>query len=144
TIALLILVFLLTTIVPKFAKIFEDMLGKEEKLPWLTLKVMGASDFIMHMLVPPQLWYTLVGAIVIGGTWWGLKNSQKGRDFLDRSKLKLPIFGDILLKGSIARFTRTLGTLVTSGVPILQALNITRETAGNLVLSDAITKVHDS
>ena len=63
---------------------------------------------------------------------------------MDRMKLKLPIFGDIARKGAIARFTRTLGTLVTSGVPILQALNITKETAGNVVLADAITKVHDA
>jgi type IV pilus assembly protein PilC len=143
-IALLILVFLLTTIVPKFSKIFEDMLGKEEKLPWLTLKVMGASDFIMHMFVPPYLWFTLAGIIAIGAGYWALTNTQQGKDFLDRLKLRLPIFGDILKKGAIARFTRTLGTLVTSGVPILQALNITRETAGNQVLSDAINKVHDS
>ena len=144
SIAILITIFLLVTIVPKFQKIFEDMLGKDEQLPWLTLKVMGVSDFLMHMIFPPYLWYTLAGVIGIGSLWWWLNNTDRGRDFLDRSKLRLPIFGDILLKGSIARFTRTLGTLVTSGVPILQALNITRETAGNQVLSDAITKVHDS
>jgi type IV pilus assembly protein PilC len=56
----------------------------------------------------------------------------------------MPIFGDVQRKTAISRFTRTLGTLVTSGVPILQALNITRETAGNVVISDAITKVHDA
>jgi type IV pilus assembly protein PilC len=64
---------------------------------------------------------------------------------LDRPhKLKLPLFGDVQRKTAISRFTRTLGTLVTSGVPILQALNITRDTAGNTVVSDAITKVHDA
>jgi type IV pilus assembly protein PilC len=59
-------------------------------------------------------------------------------------KLYMPVFGDLTRKSSISRFSRTLGTLVTSGVPILQALNITRETAGNSVIADAITKVHDS
>ena len=144
TIALLILVFLLTTIVPKFAKIFADMLGESEKLPDLTLWVMGASNFLMGMFVPPMLWITLVLIFGIGSGWWALNNTTKGIDFMDRMKLKLPIFGDIARKGAIARFTRTLGTLVTSGVPILQALNITKETAGNVVLANAITKVHDA
>jgi type IV pilus assembly protein PilC len=143
-IALLILVFLLTTIVPKFAKIFEDMLGKDEPLPALTLWVMAASQFLLHMFVPPNLWFTLIGVFAVGSGWWALHNTARGIEFLDKLKLKMPIFGDISRKGAIARFTRTLGTLVTSGVPILQALNITKETAGNIVLSDAITKVHDA
>jgi len=143
-IALLILVFLLTTIVPKFAKIFEDMLGKEEKLPALTLWVMGVSDFVKGMFIPPNLWFTMLGVLAIGSGWWALNNTPGGQNFLDRLKLRLPIFGDIARKGAIARFTRTLGTLVTSGVPILQALNITKETSGNVVLADAITKVHDA
>jgi type IV pilus assembly protein PilC len=143
-IALLILVFLLTTIVPKFAGIFKDMLGESAELPWLTLKVMGASDFVKNMFVPPYLWFTMLATLVIGGGWWSLNNTEKGRIFMDRMKLKMPVFGDISRKGAIARFTRTLGTLVTSGVPILQALNITKETAGNVVLADAITKVHDA
>jgi type IV pilus assembly protein PilC len=143
-IALAILVFLLTTIVPKFAGIFKDMLGESAQLPWLTLKVMAASDFIKNAFVPPYLWFTMLAVGVIGGGWWSMKNTEKGRVFMDRMTLRLPIFGDISRKGAIARFTRTLGTLVTSGVPILQALNITKETAGNVVLSDAITKVHDA
>jgi type IV pilus assembly protein PilC len=143
-IAMGILFFLLTTIVPKFSKIFEDMLGKEEKLPALTLWVMDASNFVKNMFVPPYLWFTMLAVGIIGGGWWALNNSEGGRTFLDRLKLKMPVFGDISRKGAIARFTRTLGTLVTSGVPILQALNITRDTAGNVVLADAITKVHDA
>jgi type IV pilus assembly protein PilC len=143
-IAMLILVFLLTTIVPKFAKIFTDMLGEDEKLPALTLWVMSSSDFLLHMFVPPNLWFTMVGIFAIGSGWWALHNTAKGIEFMDKVKLKMPIFGDISRKGAIARFTRTLGTLVTSGVPILQALNITKETAGNVVLADAITKVHDA
>jgi len=58
--------------------------------------------------------------------------------------LKLPLFGDLMRKSSISRFSRTLGTLVTSGVPILQALNITRDTAGNVIVAEAVTKVHDA
>jgi type IV pilus assembly protein PilC len=143
-IALLILVFLLTTIVPKFATIFKDMLGENEKLPGLTLWVMSVSNFVKSMFVPPNLWFTMLGVGAIGGGWWSLNNTVRGREFMDRLKLRLPVFGDIARKGAIARFTRTLGTLVTSGVPILQALNITKETAGNVVLADAITKVHDA
>jgi type IV pilus assembly protein PilC len=143
-IALLILFFLLTTIVPKFAKIFEDMLGAGSELPWLTLKVMAASEFVKGMWFPPNLYFTLGGIFLIGLGWWSLNNTDKGRNGLDRFKLKMPVFGDLARKSAIARFTRTLGTLVTSGVPILQALNITKETAGNVVLSDAIMKVHDA
>jgi type IV pilus assembly protein PilC len=143
-IALGILVFLLTTIVPKFATIFKDMLGENEKLPGLTLWVMAASDFVKGMFIPPNLWFTMLGVAVVGSGWWALNNTEKGRESMDKMKLRMPIFGDISRKGAIARFTRTLGTLVTSGVPILQALNITKETAGNVVLADAITKVHDA
>lgn len=146
-IAMVILIFLLTAIVPKFAKIFEDMLsgtGADTQLPWLTLKVMGASDFLMSMWYPPNLYWTLLGVFLIGLGWWALHNTEKGSNGFDRFKLRMPVFGDILRKGAIARFSRTLGTLVTSGVPILQALNITKETAGNIVLSDAIAKVHDA
>jgi type IV pilus assembly protein PilC len=63
---------------------------------------------------------------------------------IDRIKLRMPLFGNLIRKSAVSRFSRTLGTLVTSGVPILQALNITRETAGNSVIANAITKVHDS
>ena len=67
-----------------------------------------------------------------------------GRRVIDRVALRAPLFGDLTRKSSISRFARTLGTLVTSGVPILQALNITRETAGNTVIANAISRVHDS
>jgi type IV pilus assembly protein PilC len=143
-IALLILLFLLTTIVPKFGKIFEDMLGAGSQLPWLTLKVMAASDLVKSMWFPPYLWFTIGGLGIVYLLVWTLRNTEGGRNGLDRFKLRMPVFGDLARKSAIARFTRTLGTLVTSGVPILQALNITKETAGNVVLSDAIMKVHDA
>jgi len=76
--------------------------------------------------------------------WQIIKATKAGRRMIDAVKLKLPLFGDVQRKSAISRFSRTLGTLVTSGVPILQALNITRETAGNVVISDAIGKVHDA
>ena len=83
----------------------------------------------------------VVGAFVLYGA---VVRMPKGRAIIDRLKLKMPLFGDLIRKSAISRFSRTLGTLVTSGVPILQALNITRDTAGNVGISEAIQKVHDS
>jgi type IV pilus assembly protein PilC len=90
-------------------------------------------------------WAILLGALV--ATVIGYKfaaRTRAGRALLDRIKLRAPLFGDLIRKTSISRFSRTLGTLVTSGVPILQALDITRETAGNTVIARAISQVHDS
>jgi type IV pilus assembly protein PilC len=70
--------------------------------------------------------------------------TPKGRYAIDKVKLNAPVFGPLIRKVAIARFTRTLGTLIASGVPILQALNIVRETAGNAVVADAVSKVHDA
>ncbi|PYL65487.1 MAG: pilus assembly protein PilC, partial [Verrucomicrobia bacterium] len=73
-----------------------------------------------------------------------IARTRLGRSAIDRFQLRLPLIGDVIRKTAISRFSRTLGTLVTSGVPILQALNITRETAGNMVIASAISQVHDS
>jgi type IV pilus assembly protein PilC len=137
-IAALILTFLLVFIVPKFQQIFHDMLGNKP-LPAITQWVIDASNMLKDQ------WYWVVGGItviVVSYRWFA--GTSKGAIILDRIKLRAPLFGDLARKSSISRFARTLGTLVTSGVPILQALNITRETAGNHIIADAITKVHDS
>ena len=139
-IASAIMVFLMTVIVPKFEKIFDEMLpGGRNDLPDLTKFVMGFSRFMQGNVI---LIVGIIIAMIVG--WQVLKASKGGRKFIDAMKLKIPLFGDVQRKSAIARFTRTLGTLVTSGVPILQALNITRETAGNIIISDAINKVHDA
>jgi type IV pilus assembly protein PilC len=138
-IAVGIMIFLMTVIVPKFEKIFEDMLGSRDKLPELTKWVINTSRWIQENLL--ILAAGTAAAIVI---WQMVKVTKGGRRVIDQLKLKMPLFGDVQRKSAISRFTRTLGTLVTSGVPILQALNITRETAGNVVISDAINKVHDA
>ena len=137
-IALGIMVFLLTYIVPKFTAIFREMLGDTE-MPAMTQMVMDASEFVKS-----YWWAMLGGAFLISVLYKLYAGTKAGRRVVDRIKLKLPLFGPVLLKSSIARFSRTLGTLVTSGVPILQALNITRDTAGNTVVSDAIGNVHDA
>jgi type IV pilus assembly protein PilC len=136
--ALGILTFLLLVIVPKFETIFHDMLG-DKPLPTLTLFVIGISDFMQRH------WAVLLGAVLaLFAAGKVAARTQRGRVIVDRAKLRAPLFGDLIRKTSISRFSRTLGTLVTSGVPILQALDITRETAGNTVIARAISHVHDS
>ena len=137
-IAIAIMAFLLVFIVPKFEAIFADMLGGKP-LPALTQFVIGASNFMKNNIL------LIVGGIIVFIILYTIASrTPKGARVLDAIKLKAPLFGDLTRKSSISRFTRTLGTLVTSGVPILQALNITRETAGNVVIANAIMKVHDS
>jgi type IV pilus assembly protein PilC len=137
-IALVILSFLLVFIVPKFQQIFKDALPGQP-LPGITLFVITLSNILISQ------WYFVVGGIVI--IVFGYKvfaSTTAGAIILDRIALRLPVFGDLLSKTAISRFSRTLGTLISSGVPILQALNITRETSGNYVVASAISKIHDS
>lgn len=125
-------VAMLTFIVPIFAKMFAN-LGAE--LPGPTLFVLKIS----HIL---QRFYPIILGVVIAGVV-GLKltlKNDQGRLYFDRFMLKTPIFGDLIRKASVARFTRTLGTLIQSGVTILDALEITAKTAGNRVLQVAIKK----
>src|SRR5438874_2010044 len=138
TMAVAIMGFLLVFIVPKFEAIFHDMLGNKP-LPAITTFVIEASNLVKnHGLL-------LVGAVVaIVAAYKFISRTRSGRFVIDRFKLRMPLFGDLNRKTAISRFSRTLGTLVTSGVPILQALNITRETAGNAAIADAISNVHDS
>ena len=136
--AMAIMVFLLVFIVPKFEAIFHDMLG-DKPLPTITLFVIGASNFVSNHYV---ILLGVIIALVVGYNF--IARSKGGRVALDRMKLRAPLLGDLIRKTAISRFSRTLGTLVTSGVPILQALNITRETAGNTVIANAISQVHDS
>ena len=136
--AVAIMAFLLVFIVPKFEAIFHEMLG-DKPLPGITLFVIGASRFIQDH------WLVLLGLIILflAGHKFAAR-TVGGRSIVDRFKLRVPLFGSLIRKTAISRFSRTLGTLVTSGVPILQALNITRETAGNTVIAGAISQVHDS
>jgi type IV pilus assembly protein PilC len=137
-IAVAIMAFLLVYIVPKFEQIFADMLGGQA-LPGLTQFVISTSKLVQNQ------WYLLVGLLVAVFAVINVAGrNPRGRAVIDAIKLKIPLFGDLIRKGAIARFSRTLGTLVTSGVPILQALNITRDTAGNVTLSNAIQSIHDS
>jgi type IV pilus assembly protein PilC len=142
-IAVAIVTFLMLFIVPKFKEMFNDMAGAE--LPKISQFVFGFSEFMMaRPVILPNAAWILGGVFLVylGFQLWG--RTKTGRSLLDKLKLRIPLFGDIQRKSAVSRFSRTLGTLVTSGVPILQALNITKETAGNVVISDAIHKVHES
>ncbi|HUJ72018.1 MAG TPA: type II secretion system F family protein [Verrucomicrobiae bacterium] len=137
-VALAIVSFLMIVIVPKFQEIFTDLL-EGAPLPPLTQFVMACSNVVQHQAL-------LVLAVIVG-LWIAVKSigkTVKGRFYLDKLKLHAPMFGQLIRKVGIARFSRTLGTLIASGVPILQALNIVRETSGNAVIAKAVSQVHDS
>lgn len=128
--------FLLVKVVPVFAEIFDELGGQ---LPAPTKFLIAAGDFMVYK------WWLLL--VVINSSIITLKLLMKFRfiqRMMDIMSLKMPLVGDLVTKVAVARFARTLGTLISSGVPILQALKITRETIGNSVVQDAVDKVHDS
>jgi len=133
-----ILVFLMIYIIPKFNDIFNELLGGKE-LPPLTQFVINLSSVVAHR------WLAIaIGVCVLIFVLKGIRTSRQGRFALDALKLKTPIFGQLFKKYAVSRFARTLGTLMTAGVPVLQALNIVRDTAGNGVIANAIQQVHDN
>jgi type IV pilus assembly protein PilC len=139
-IAVAILVFLMIFIVPKFKEMFANT---DSELPLISKIVFGMSEFFLAtpLFVPNVVFvFMAFGLGVFLFNIWG--RTPGGRIKIDTMKLKMPILGDIQRKSAVSRFSRTLGTLVTSGVPILQALNITRDTAGNIIISRAIEEVH--
>ncbi len=143
-IAVGILTFLMLVIVPKFKEMFE---GQNMELPGLSQFVFNFSDNCMAddliPFVPNAVFFlALVACAIVGVTFW--KRTPKGGRTVDAMVLKLPKIGDLTKVSAVARFSRTFGTLVSSGVPILQALLITRDTAGNVIVADAVTKIHDS
>jgi type IV pilus assembly protein PilC len=133
-----ILTFLMIFIVPKFKEIFTDLLSGQS-LPALTQFVMDVSTTLTRRL--PVVIIVIVALIVLVKI---LAKTTWGRYTLDQMKIHMPIFGVLVRKTAVARFTRTLGTLMTSGVPVLQALNIVKETVGNEVVSRAVVVIHDS
>jgi type IV pilus assembly protein PilC len=139
-IAVAILIFLMVVVVPQFKLMFDDM---DQELPGISKFVFGFSDSLMSTVffMPFVVWLVLgfMVFIVILNKWGG---TVSGREKVDAFKLKMPLLGDLQRKSAISRFSRTLGTLVTSGVPILQALNITSDTAGNVIVSKAINDIH--
>ena len=132
-----IMILLMCFVVPKFKDVFA---GMGMKLPGFTLLVLGISEIIKNHILE-----TMGGLIVFVIIFLLIINKTKlGRLLWDKFQLKMPALGPVISKVAISRFTRTLGTLVSSGVPILQALTIVKETSGNVVIANAIVKVHES
>ena len=137
TVALTILVGLLVFVVPQFKKIFADLL-KGAPLPSLTQGVLNVSDFVRaHYPV------VIAGFVVAWFAFKFFRSSPSGSKLIDGLLVRLPLFGDLILKSLVARFSRTLGTLLSSGVAILPSLLITRDTCGNARVAGAISFVHD-
>jgi len=139
TFAVLIVAGIMVAVVPKFKEIFKDF---GTSLPSITQLLINISEWFV-MGKPPGwvvILFTPLGVFLFLKL---LKQSKSGRYAVDLIKLKIPILGNILSKTAVARFTRTLGTLLAAGVPILEAINITRETSGNEVYARALGSIHD-
>ncbi len=123
-------IFMLMFVIPVFAKMFSDFGGT---LPAPTRIVMGLSNFIR------AYWWAIGGgSAAVTFLFKRYRATDRGRYMTDKLSMKIPILGNVILKSAVARFTRTLGTLIGSGVPILQGLDITSRTAGNKVIQEAI------
>ncbi|MDX9867999.1 MAG: type II secretion system F family protein [Kiritimatiellia bacterium] len=130
--------FLLVAVIPKFKDIFNDLL-EGKPLPAITQFVMDASNLVMNNgLAVVAAFAALIVLFKI------FAKTRFGRYVLDVAKINAPMFGSLVRRTAIARMTRTLGTLLASGVPVLQALNIVRDTTGNEVISRAMQNVHDA
>jgi len=138
-VATVIMGVLMVVVIPKFKEIFEGALGNGSSLPGFTLFVLGISDMIKDHFVRTLI-YIVAGVILFNIFIW----TKFGRKIWDRIKLNMPVLGPVVKKVAISRFTRTLGTLVSSGVPILQALTIVKETSGNVIIAGAVNAVHES
>jgi len=140
TFAMGIVTGIMIVVIPKFKDIFRDF---DVTLPDVTLVLMNTSDWVVSG--KPPGWAVIVSSpFAIYFVFKLIRSSKGGRYVVDFVGLKIPVFGTLLQKNAVARFTRTLGTLISAGVPILEAILITRETSGNEVYSRAMEKVHDS
>ena len=138
TAAIGITAFLLLTVIPKFKQVFDDILGGQE-LPGVTQFVMNLADFVKNngLVVAAGVVGIVMVKKLVGKT-------AKGAYLFDKIKLKMPVIGPLVNRTAIAQFTRTLGTLLSSGVPILQSLVIVRDTTANRVVRRAVQTVHDA
>ena len=139
-----VLSYLMVSVVPKFQDIFGDF---DITLPKMTAILISTSHWIRSNVYYDHFPY--VGVLILApiGLFIVIKalaKTNKGKVIVDSLKLNMPLFGELLRKVAIARFARTLGTLINSGVPILQALNIVRDTSGNEIIARAVGSVHDS
>ncbi|WP_456446739.1 type II secretion system F family protein [Oceanithermus sp.] len=134
--ALLVTYFLLTGIVPQFAQILTD-LGSE--LPLLTRFLITVSDILRSGTL-----YLIVVAVIVGFAYRAYYRTERGRRVVDRIKLRMPVFGNLNKKSALARFSRTFGLLVSSGVNVIEAMDITRGTAGNAIIEDILEETKEA
>jgi len=137
-VAVAIVAVLMVWVIPKFEEVFQGLL-EGEALPAFTRLVLGISRSIKDNIL-----VTLICIAAFVTLFILFLKTKFGRRVFDKFKLKMPALGPVISKLAIARFTRTLGTLVSSGVPILQALTIVKETSGNVIVANAINDVHES
>ena len=133
-----IMIILMVKVVPSFKSVFEGML-EGRQLPAFTRLVLGISGMVKDHILE-----TLGIVVVLVIIFNVVIRTKFGRLTWDKFKLKMPVIGPVVSKVAISRFTRTLGTLISSGVPILQALTIVKETAGNVIVANAVNAVHES
>ena len=139
SVAVIVITVLMIWVIPVFARMFAEMSGGKAGLPAPTQMVIDLSNFMQANVV-----YMAIAAL---GAAYAIKRyygTEKGRLALDKFMLKTPVFGDLLRKAAVAKFTRTLGTLISSGVPILDGLAITSRTAGNKIVERAILDARQS
>jgi len=130
--------FLLVTVIPKFKQVFADMLGGAE-LPAITQFVIDASDWVQHNYLVIG-----IGVVVLVVLKKIVGKTEKGATMFDWLSLRMPVTGTLVQRTAVSRVTRTLGTLLSSGVPILQSLMIVRDTTGNRIVSNSLQDVHDA
>jgi type IV pilus assembly protein PilC len=139
-----IVMFIMVFIIPKFSEIFKEF---GVKMPAITLFLVNSSNWLAGQrpgqTIPGAIY--IVAAPILAFIFWKIiRKAPPGRAITDRMVMWIPVIGGLIKKTTIARFTRTLGTLVNAGVPILEAITITGETCGNAVFEKALKKVHDS
>ncbi|MCC6137469.1 MAG: type II secretion system F family protein [Bdellovibrionaceae bacterium] len=135
-ISMVVITGLLVFVVPKFAELFQS---NGMQLPLLTQMVLDASAFMQ------KAWWVILG--IIGGAYYGLKQyyaSSTGRETIDILLLRVPLFGDLIIKGGLAKFTRTLSTLLGAGVPIMDAMDIAAQVSGNFKLERSLLKAKEA
>ena len=138
-VAVIVISVLMIFVIPIFARMFLEMSGGKVGLPFATQLVIDVSNFMKSNIL-----FLIMGAAALVYAIKRYYATPKGRLVMDRMFLKLPVMGDLIRKAAVAKFTRTLGTLITSGVPILEGLTITSKTAGNKVVEGAILMARQS
>ena len=138
SVAVVIVLLIMKYVIPQFVPVFDSFGGE---LPGITRMLLGMSDWIAYRFG----WAWILGVpVAIVLFFMLLRKSNSGRYFVDSLKLKIPVLGKIMCKTAIVRWSRTLGVLLSAGVPILEAISITRDTAGNEVFARALGRVHDA